>query len=80
MSDARPLDLSAVETTELFAAILKDEHGLSDVRVEKDNERWYFVHYMKDGEAQSMRFPIDLIEVILNQIEAEPDKFKIFPE
>lgn len=74
VSDARPKDISAVETTEMFAAILKEEHGLSDVRVEKDFERWYFVHYVKDGEAQSMKFPIDLIDVMLNQIEADQER------
>ncbi|WP_147531846.1 hypothetical protein [Bacillus marasmi] len=80
VSDARPLDVSAVETTELFATILRDEHGVSNIAITKDDERWYFIDYVKDGEQQSMKFPIDLIDVMLKQIEAEPEKFKIFPE
>lgn len=76
--DVRPLDLSAVETTELFETILKDEHGVSNMLVSKD-ERWYTIQFEKDGEEKSSKFPIDFIEVVLNQIMLEPDKFKIFP-
>jgi hypothetical protein len=79
VSDARPLDLSAVETTELFDNILREEHGLKNILVKKD-ERWYIVQYEKDGEEKVSKFPIELIDVMLTQIEAEPDKFKIFPE
>ena len=78
VSDVRPLDQSAVETTELFETILIEEHRVSNMIVTKD-ERWYTIQYEKDGEKSSAKFPIDFIEGMLTQILQEPDKFKIFP-
>ncbi|MGJ7923105.1 hypothetical protein [Neobacillus sp. LXY-4] len=78
VSDERPDDLSAIETTELFETILTMEHGINNIHVSKD-ERMYFVQYEKDGEEKISQFPIEYIEVMLNQIKAEPDKWKIYP-
>lgn len=78
VSDERPEDSSAVETTELFTAILVEDFGLKDIEVSKD-EVMYYVHYEQDGEIKKSRFPIELIEVMLIQMKAEPEKFKNYP-
>jgi hypothetical protein len=79
VSDERPEDFPAVETKELFEDILITEHGLKNIQVLKD-ERMYIVNYEKAGEEKISRFPIELIEVMLNQIKDEPEKFQIYPK
>ena len=76
VSDARPDDGPAKETTTLFEEILTDEYGVKNIQVSKD-ERMYSLQFEKDGEERSSKFPIELIEVMLNQIQSEPEKFKI---
>lgn len=77
VSDERPEDTPAKETMDLFEDILKEEHGLTNIKVEKESEM-YFVHFVKNGEEKSSRFPVDLIEVMLNQIKSEPEKYKSY--
>ncbi|MCQ6275123.1 hypothetical protein JMM81_09130 [Bacillus sp. V3B] len=77
--EERPGDLAAVETEEMFWTILEDEHGLSNVTIDKD-EVMYYITYMKDGESSKARFPRELIDVMINQINEEPEKYKIYPE
>nr|WP_263328160.1 hypothetical protein [Neobacillus sp. Marseille-Q6967] len=76
--DARPEDTAAQETLELFDDIITNEHKLSDIEVTTD-EMMYYVSYVHDGEMKKTRFPRDLIEVMLNQINQEPDKYCNFP-
>lgn len=78
VSDERPEDTPAKETVALFEDILKVEHGLMNIKVEKESDM-YFVHFVKNGEEKNQRFPVDLIEVMLNQIKSEPEKFKSYP-
>lgn len=79
VSDERPEDSSAVETTELFEAMLIEDFKLKNIEVTKD-EVMYYVQYEQDGETKKSRFPIELIEVMLMQIKAEPEKFKNYPK
>jgi hypothetical protein len=79
VSDERPDDLAAVETERMFFQILEEDFGLADITVEKDDEL-YFVHYNKEGEHQSQRFSRELIEVMINQINQSPDRYKNYPE
>lgn len=76
--DARPEDTAAQETLELFDDIITNEHKLSNIEITTD-EMMYYVSYVHDGEMKKTRFPRDLIEVMLNQINEEPDKYCNFP-
>jgi hypothetical protein len=75
VSDERPEDGPAKETTAFFAEILTDEFGVKVQTVKKD-ERMYTIEFLRDGNLQQSKFPIDLIDVMLNQIKREPEKFK----
>lgn len=79
VSDVRPDDKSAADTEKMFAEILAEEHNLLNIEIVKD-EIMYYVHYDQNGERKKSRFPRELIEVMLNQINAEPDKFVNYPE
>ncbi|MEH7251350.1 hypothetical protein V7111_04425 [Neobacillus niacini] len=76
--DARPEDTAASETLDLFNGIIKDEHHLTNIDVTTD-EMMYYVSFTHEGEAKKTRFPRELIEVMLNQINQEPDKYCNFP-
>jgi hypothetical protein len=76
--DARPEDTAARETLDLFNGIIKDEHHLTNIEITTD-EVMYYVSYSLDGETKKTRFPRELIEVMLNQINEEPNKYCNFP-
>src|SRR4051812_48269203 len=78
--DARPDDTAALETKELFDEMLVEKYGVtpSELRIETD-EDMYYVHYVRAGEEKKARFPKELIDVMLNQINMEPDKFVNYP-
>ncbi|WP_026584264.1 hypothetical protein [Bacillus sp. J33] len=78
VSDNRPDDTAAAETEKMFFDILGDEHQVSDIEVEND-EVMYYVHYTKEGERNKTRFPRELIEVMLDQIQTEPEKYVNYP-
>lgn len=78
VKDARPDDFAAIETEEMFRNILKEEHGVTNLSIHKDEE-FYHISYVKNDETCQTRFPKELIEVMLNQINESPDKYKIYP-
>ncbi len=78
VADARPDDNAARETYEMFDQILKLEHGVSNISITKD-ELMYYVTYTCNDEVKKTRFPIELIDVIYNQIAQEPEKYKNYP-
>ena len=57
---------------------IKDEHHLTNIEVTTD-EVMYYVSYTHEGETKKTRFPREFIEVMLNQINQEPDKYCNFP-
>ncbi|WP_066176360.1 hypothetical protein [Bacillus marinisedimentorum] len=75
VADARPDDEAARETTRHFRSLLKEEHGVETVEIEKD-DIMYYVHYEHGGERKKTRFPIELIDIMITQIESEPEKYK----
>lgn len=79
VTDVRPDDAAAIETEEMFFDMLINEHEIANIEVTKD-EQMYYVHYEQKGETKMYRYPRELIEVMLDQINAEPDKYKNFPE
>ena len=76
--DARPNDTAAQETYELFNNMLLNDHKLSNIIVKKD-DIMYEVFYVKDGESKKARFPIELIDIMHDQIEKEPEKYNNYP-
>lgn len=76
--DARPEDTAAVETEKMFYDILLEKHMLSNIEVSKD-EDMYYVHFDEQGERKKQRFPRELIEVMLNQINQQPEKYRNYP-
>ncbi|WP_428908783.1 hypothetical protein [Niallia sp. Krafla_26] len=77
--DARPEDTAALETEEMFRDILKEEHEIVDIHITVDEDFYYLSYVLNDKESQT-RFPRELIEVMLNQINESPDRYKIFPK
>ncbi|WP_026692174.1 hypothetical protein [Peribacillus kribbensis] len=75
--DARPEDTAAQETQQLFHAMLVEDHNISSIEISRE-EPMYYLTYDKDGETHKTRFPIELIDAMLNQIEQEPERYKNF--
>jgi hypothetical protein len=79
VSDERPDDAAAEETKNLFEQILKEDHGIREIEINKDDVM-YTVHFRIDNEWNKTSFPRELIEVMINQINEEPEKYPNFPE
>jgi hypothetical protein len=77
--DERPDDTAAVDTEKMFYDILLEKHSLSNIEVTKD-DMMYYVHFDQEGEQKKQRFPRELIEVMLNQINQEPEKYRNYPQ
>lgn len=75
----RPDDNAAIETEKMFYNMLVEQHKVSDLNIEKD-DTMYNITYQKDGMTKKNRFPKDLVEVMINHINAEPEKYKNVPE
>lgn len=79
VSDERQDDTAAKKTATLFERILREEHLVSNLKVTTD-ETMYFIQYFQDGEEKSNRFPRELVEVILHQINEQPEKYVNYPD
>ncbi|MBM6618605.1 hypothetical protein [Bacillus suaedaesalsae] len=79
VADVRVDDTAAQDTVNLFYEVLTEEHGISEITVKKD-EQMYEVSYVLQGEQKRTRFPVELIDVMLEQMEAEPEKFINYPK
>ena len=79
VSDARPDDTAALETTQMFERMLADEHKVLSHEVKRD-ALMYYVTVEQEDNSKEYRFPRDLIEVMLDQIRNEPDKYINYPE
>lgn len=77
--DERPEDKAAVETKELFDDILQNEHRVTDLIVTTDAVM-YYLEYKHQNELKKARYPRELIEIMLNQINQEPEKYVNYPE
>ncbi|ANB59285.1 hypothetical protein [Anoxybacteroides amylolyticum] len=78
VADARPEDTAAQDTAAFFRAILQIDFHVTDINVVKE-DLMYTIHYKKEGEWKTARFPVELIEVMLEQIEREPEKYINYP-
>jgi hypothetical protein len=75
--DARPDDTAAQDTLNLFEDMIAELH-LSNIEVTKDDVM-YYVSYQQGEETKKTRYPQELIEVMLNQINQEPEKYENYP-
>ncbi|MFE4349509.1 hypothetical protein [Peribacillus butanolivorans] len=73
--DARPDDSAARDTEMFFMQMLKNDHHVIIDSVSKI-EPFYFVEFLIGDEMKKQRFPIELIDIMLDQIQLEPDKYK----
>jgi hypothetical protein len=78
VADARPDDQAAQETAAFFAEILKNDFHVTNIQVKKD-EAMYIVHYQREQEQKTSRFPVELIEIMLEQMKSEPEKYTNYP-
>lgn len=77
--DARPDDTAAQDTVQMFESILSEEFNIQSREVKRD-ALMYYVTAQLEGVTKEYRFPRDLIEVMLDQINQEPDKYVNYPE
>ncbi|MFC0523989.1 hypothetical protein ACFFGV_10500 [Pontibacillus salicampi] len=75
VADTRPDDTSAVETSAFFWELLKEEHHVQDINVER-LEEMYVVACQTATETRMYRFPTELIDCMHNTIKEEPEKFR----
>ncbi|MFY4773725.1 hypothetical protein [Metabacillus sp. RGM 3146] len=78
VSDHRPDDAAAKETADLFEAVLREEFQISELSYSKEGYE-YIINGRRDEEPFTCKFPEELIEVMINQIKEEPEKFKNYP-
>jgi hypothetical protein len=76
--DERPEDMAAKETEEMFREMLEEDHQVKDIVVTQ-NDLLYFVSYLKEGRENKTQFPKELIDVMINQINDSPERFRNYP-
>lgn len=72
---ARPDDVAAKDTEQLFFSILQEQYGIGHVQVEKEDE-FVFVSYEQSGEKKQMKLPKDYVESMIDQMNRDPEKYK----
>ncbi|WP_019242453.1 MULTISPECIES: hypothetical protein [Bacillus] len=75
VSEARPNDTAAMETEEMFRAIVEKDHHATITSIEKKDEL-YLVTYEKEGQESSYRYPEELINCMLDSINEHPERYK----
>lgn len=79
VADARSDDHAAQETLSFFEQLLTKDHQVENVQFIKD-DIMYLVTYMIGGEEKVARFPVELIDIMYEQIEKEPHKYVNYPQ
>jgi hypothetical protein len=77
--EARPEDTAAKDTMNMFEQLLAEENGIQSPEVTMD-EDMYYIEVNTNENQKTYRFPRDLIEVMLDQISNEPEKYVNYPE
>lgn len=76
--DHRPEDAAANETVLWFEQTLQEKFGLTEYSYKKSDE-WYTVSFKVGGAVKELRFPEDMIEVMLHQILQNPEHYRNYP-
>ncbi|MBU8906732.1 hypothetical protein [Desertibacillus haloalkaliphilus] len=71
VADARPDDDAARDTYEFFDEMLTNDLEIEKVEITQDDVL-YYVHYWIAGEEHKKQYPIELIDALLDSINAEP--------
>jgi hypothetical protein len=71
VADARPHDRSAADTADFFEEILIQDHQVSALAYEADEES-YLLRYQVNGEARTQRYDRERVDALLVAIENEP--------
>ena len=72
VADARPDDRAAADTLEFFATILREDHGLTDVRISRLDDSRAYVQYVQEGKTVTQTFDREEAEKLLHAINANP--------
>jgi hypothetical protein len=72
VSDARPEDGAAKETLDFFSLILHEDHHLTDIVVNADDETMLIIHYVLEGETKRHTFDRERAEQLLSDINSNP--------
>ncbi|MFG6116809.1 hypothetical protein ACGTN9_16785 [Halobacillus sp. MO56] len=75
VADYRPDDASANETADFFYEMLQSDHQVKEIEVNREGELYQVTCHTSE-EVRKLRFPVELIELMLVQIKDEPHKFK----
>jgi hypothetical protein len=71
-ADGRPDDQAAQQTADFFLSILRDDHGITDIRVVPKGDDLIQVFYERNGESGKKTFDRRFAEQLLLDIEANP--------
>lgn len=72
VAEQRADDRAASETLKFFEVVLKEDHELQHVHVSSVDDDMYYIEYEKDGEVKSQRFPRELVDKLLEDINSNP--------
>lgn len=72
VAEQRADDRAASETLQFFEVVLTEDHSLSNVHITSSDEHMYYISYEKDGEVKAQRFPRELVEKLLDDINSNP--------
>lgn len=72
VANARPDDRAALETCEFFADILTEDHGVSELNIDKTDDTMVHIRYVVDGQAKKQMFPREVAEQLLHDINSNP--------
>lgn len=74
VAEARPNDRAALDTMQFFTDVLLEDHQLAHFELFEQDEEFYYVSFrkMEEEEHSVKRFPIEAVDHLLADIEANP--------
>jgi hypothetical protein len=71
VAEARADDRAAVDTRDFFAQVLREDHGIDDVKLSR-GRGVYHLDYEQEGTAKRQSFPKAMAEQLLLDINSNP--------
>lgn len=72
VAEARPDDRAAIDTRDFFMQILTEDHGLTNVSIDRIDDTMIHIRYEREGRSKVQMIPREAGEQLLNDIEANP--------
>ncbi|MDF2721684.1 MAG: hypothetical protein K0Q59_1359 [Paenibacillus sp.] len=72
VADARPDDNAAKETEAFFAEILRDDHHLKNIRIDKIDDTMVHIRYEQDDKPKIQMFDKEQVMQLLQDIIDNP--------